>query len=135
MQLEKSRDFSKVLGANQLLQSEGFYASFFFSIAARGNGIPEQATLDARYDRVFAALAEMFATRTIAPDAPYLLWFVESYVKLHAKRAGEIIHRLLDRSHGVFVDDQAAALWSKVYDAARKLDINPGFPDGLIVMA
>jgi len=123
VQLEKSRDFSTLLDANQLLQSEGFYASFFFSMAARGNGIPDRSTLNERYERTFAAIADMFATHDVAPDAPYLPWFVESYIKLHPKHAGEMTDLLLDLTHGVFVDAEAATLWSKLYKAARSLDL------------
>jgi hypothetical protein len=69
------------------------------------------------------ALAEMFATRPVTPDAPYLLEFVESYRQLYPAEASEVLDVLLDLTHGVFVDPEAASLWHEHYLAALRLDL------------
>lgn len=122
VQLEKSRDFILLRGANQLLQSEGFYASFFFTVLMRGEAIPEPSVLAKRQDKMLAALAEMFASVSATPDTPYLIEFVTTYMRLYPKEAAQIADVLLDLSHGVFVDAHAHATWRKHYLAALQLD-------------
>jgi hypothetical protein len=123
VQLEKGRDFATLRDANQLLQSEGFYASFFFSCLVRGPQPPEAATLRQRHEQMLAVLAEMFRAYPLEKDAPHLLHFVESYLRLYPNEAGEIVDVLLDLSHGVFVDADAAALWQELYLGALRLDL------------
>jgi hypothetical protein len=127
VQLEKSRDFATLRDANQLLQSEGFNASFFFAYTVRGDGIPDPATVADRQRKMLNALAEMFASKPMAPDSPYLLHFLETYMRLYPSDAGEVVDILLDLSHGVFVDAEAPALWRKAYMTALTLDIR-NFP-------
>jgi hypothetical protein len=123
VQMEKARDFSTLRDADQLLQSEGFYGSFFFCFLMRGGGTPPLDQVRQRQDRVLTALAEMFANRPVAPDAPYVLQFVESYRQLYPAEAGEVLDAFLDLTHGVFVDRDAATLWHEHYLAALRLDI------------
>jgi hypothetical protein len=123
VQMEKARDFATLRDANQLLQSEGFYGSFFFGFLVRGGATPLSDTLRQRQDKVMTALAEMFATRPVTPDAPYLLEFVESYRQLYPAEASEVLDVLLDLTHGVFVDPEAASLWHEHYLAALRLDL------------
>jgi len=123
VQMEKARDFAALRDANQLLQSEGFYGSFFFGFLVRGGATPLSDTLRQRQDKVMTALAEMFATRPVTPDAPYLLEFVESYRQLYPAEASEVLDVLLDLTHGVFVDPEAASLWHEHYLAALRLDL------------
>jgi len=123
VQLEKGRDFATLRNANQLLQSEGFYASFFFSYLMRGEAIPTPKVLGERQDRMLATLAEVFASEKLTPDTPYLLHFVETHVRLYPDEAGDILDVLLDLSHGVFVDPEAAQLWREHYLAALRLDL------------
>jgi hypothetical protein len=48
VQMETARDFASLRDANQLLQSEGFHATFFFSLLVRGDEAPSEATVQAR---------------------------------------------------------------------------------------
>ncbi len=47
---------------------------------------------------------------------------VETYLRMFPDEAGEVIDVLLDLSHGVFVDRDAAALWREHYLGALRLD-------------
>lgn len=123
VQLEKSRDYSELRDANQLLQSEGFYASFFFSLMVRGATLPDARILQERQGRMLAALAVMFQSHPVREESPHLLRFVETYMTLYPGEAGEIVDVLLDLSHGVFVDARAAALWRDHYLGAVRLDL------------
>ncbi|MHC5004261.1 MAG: hypothetical protein ACYTJ0_14195 [Planctomycetota bacterium] len=131
VQLEKSRDFATLRDANQLLQSEGYCASFFFSLIARGPARPEQSVIAERHARVLSALAEMFERHELGPDSPFLVHFVETYMAVHPDEAGDIVDVLLETSHGVFVDPDAARLWREAYLAALALDIEGFPPQGL----
>ena len=66
-------------------------------------------------------------TLTLVASTPYLLRFVETYLRLYPDEAGDIVDVLLDLSHGVFVDAEAAALWRAYYEAALRLDM-PALP-------
>jgi hypothetical protein len=123
VQLEKSRDFASLRDANQLLQSEGFYASFFFDLLLRGDATPTPEIVHARQQKMLVALSEMFATGAPKSDDPFLLLFVEAYQRTSPSDASEVIDVLLDLSHGVFVDHQAASLWRQHYLGALHLDL------------
>lgn len=56
VQLEKARDFATVRDANQLLQSEGYYAAFLFLFVMRGASVPDAAVVDARERQLLRAL-------------------------------------------------------------------------------
>jgi len=123
VQLEKSRDFATLRDANQLLQSEGYQASFFFGLLMRGNNPPTAEIVRERQQRVLIALAEMFGSARPSADDPFLLRFVEAYTRRFPDEADEIIDVLLDSSHGVFVDRGASALWRDHYLGALKVDL------------
>ncbi|MFI5253273.1 MAG: hypothetical protein ACHQQQ_12680 [Bacteroidota bacterium] len=123
VQMEKSRDFSLLRNPNQLLQAEGFYATFFFCLTVRGNSTPAFSLVKERQQKILEALKEMFETKTMTADSPYLLDFTETYMKKNPSEAAEITDVLLDLSHGVFVDRNAAALWKNHYLGALKLDM------------
>jgi hypothetical protein len=123
VQVEKSRDFATLRSADQLLQSEGFYASFFFAFAVRDDARPGREAIDTRHERALEALAAMFAGRPGDPAAPHLLHFVETYAEQHPGDADQVTDILLDLSHGVFVDAEAERLWHDHYMAAVRLDL------------
>jgi len=123
VQLEKSRDFASLRDANQLLQSEGFHASFFFGLLMRGSSAPSIDVIRERQQQMLRALAEMLGPKMLRADDPFLLLFVEADIRLFPAEAGEVIDVLLDLSHGVFVDDDAAALWREHYLGALSLDL------------
>ncbi len=123
VQLEKSRDFATLRDANQLLQSEGFYASFFFGMLARGNAEARQEIIAERQDKMLEALSIMMKT-TLNADSPFLLQFVEAYMQKYPSEAADIVDVLMDLSRGVFVDRQAAALWRDHYLAALRVDLS-----------
>jgi len=127
VQLEKSRDFATLRDADQLLQSEGFCASFFFAYTVRGPQSPTPEMIRARQDRLLAALAVLFGEQPSDAETPYLLRLIETYTRLNPSEADEIVDLLLDLSHGVFVDPEAAALWQEYYLAALRLDM-PALP-------
>ena len=81
VQLEKSRDFTELRDANQLLQSEGFYATFFFSFLVRGIKAPTADIIRDRQEQMLATLAEIFRSRPSEADSPYPLHFVDTFLR------------------------------------------------------
>lgn len=122
-QMEKARDFANLRDADQLLASEGFHASFFFSLLMRGERLPGDDSIRAREDAVMTGLAEAFGRTAPSPESPFLLQFLEAYGWLHPAEWAEILDVFLDLSRGVFVDGDAAAMWRAHYLAALSLDI------------
>src|ERR1022692_3227014 len=123
VQLEKARDFSTLREANQLLQSEGFYASFFFLFAMRGADLPAEETVARREDQMLRAMAAMFAAVKTDISTPWLLELVTAYMRLYPGERAAIVDALNDLSHGVFVDAGAGALWREHYLASLRLDL------------
>jgi hypothetical protein len=123
VQLEKARDFATLRDANQLLQSEGFYASFFFLFAMRGEKLPAEETVAQREDRMLHAMAAMFAAVRTDISAPWLLDLVTAYMRLYPDERATIVDALNDLSHGVFVDPGAGELWREHYLASLRLDL------------
>jgi hypothetical protein len=121
--MEKARDFATLRDADQLLQSEGFYASFFFAILVRGSGTSAPDQMRQRQDKVMTALGAMFGSRAFTAEAAYVLEFVESYRQLYPTEADELLDVFLDLTHGVFVDPDAVSLWREHYLAALRLDV------------
>jgi hypothetical protein len=122
-QMEKARDFSELRDANQLSQSEGFHASFFFSHLVRGNHPEFDDVILKRQTRMLNVIAEVFRNHPGA-DRPYLLQFVEQYLKDDPEEGKEVLDVLLDLSHGVFVDSRAAQLWHEHYLNSLRMDIS-----------
>ena len=123
VQPDKSRDFATLRDANQLLQSEGFYATFFFSLMVRGASAPTEDVIRDRQDRLLATLAEMFRSQPVDADSPFLSHFVETFMQSYPADAGELVDVLLDLSHGVFVDPRAATMWREQYLGALRFDL------------
>ncbi len=123
VQLEKARDVATARDANQLLQSEGFYASFFFLFAIRGPDLPSEALVAAREQNLLQAMRSMFALVDAQPDTPWLVEFVRTYIQEFPRERDEIVQAFNDLTRGVFVDPQAAELWRGHYLAALTLDL------------
>jgi hypothetical protein len=123
VQLERARDFATVRDANQLLQSEGFYASFFFLFAMRGVDLPTEETVAQREEKMLRAMAAMFAAVKTDISTPWLLDLVTQYMRLFPEERAAIVDALNDLSHGVFVDSGAAELWREHYLASLRLDL------------
>ena len=123
VQIEPARDLATVRDADQLLASEGFCASFFFSVLARGERPVTEGVVRAREGAVLVALAETFATAPFNAEEPLLLDFLTTYRRLYPADWGEVLDVFLDLSHGVFVDPGAAELWRAQYLAALALDL------------
>jgi len=123
VQLEKSRDFATLRDANQLLQAEGFYASFFFLFVMRGARMPDEETIAHREEQVMRAMAAMFAEVRTDTSTPWLLELVTQYMRLFPEERTAVVDALNDLSHGVFVDPGAAAMWREHYLASLRLDL------------
>jgi len=123
VQLEKARDFATLRDADQLLQSEGYYASFFFLWVIRGTGIPDDHALDLREGQIMRAMQKAFASAGDTHQQPWLPLLVREYMKLYPAEKQTIVDALNDTSHGVFVDPQAAAIWRKHYMASLRLNV------------
>ena len=123
VQLEKARDFATLRDPDQLLQSEGFYASFFFLFAMRGEAMPGEETITRREEQVLRAMAAMFAEVQTDKSTPWLLELVTRYMRLFPEERTAIVDALNDLSHGVFVDPAAAAMWREHYLASLRLDL------------
>ena len=122
VQLEKARDFASLRDANQLLQSEGYYASFFFLFAMHGSQTPDEATIAARERQMLQAMYAVFAAFPHLQSGPWLVRIATRYGTLFPEEKAVITDALNDTSHGVFVDPAAAGLWKEHYLAALRLD-------------
>ncbi len=123
VQLDKERDYSELRNANQLLQSEGFCGSFFFSLMAQGKSLPTEELISERRHRMLAALLRTVSNKaSLNPDTPHLVRFVDSYRKLFPEEEALIIDILLDLSHGVFIDANAEEIWREHYLSALRLE-------------
>lgn len=123
VQLDKSRDFSSLRDANQLLQSEGFYATFFFAMLFAGKEAPSREIIRQRQGEMLDALKEMFVTHPSTEDTPYLLNFVKAYSDKFPDKKNEMVDLVLDLTHGVVVDENAAQLWRDHYNGVIRLDL------------
>lgn len=123
IQLEKGRDFSELRSADELLQAEGFYASFFYGILFRGTGTPSAGVLAERQARMLAVLGEVLDVARPEPNRPYLLDLLDAYRKLFPETYPEVLDVFLDLSHGVFVDPEARERWRRAYLGALRLDM------------
>ena len=124
VQMEKARDFASLRNADQLLQSEGFYASFFFLWVVRGTAVPAEAVIEERERQVLVAMHAMFGTDDWDPSSPWLPRFVTAYMKQYPEQKAAMADAINDLSHGVFVDADAARLWKEHYLATLSLDQN-----------
>ena len=122
VQLEKARDFATLRDADQLLQSEGFYASFFFLWVMRGTSVPAESVIADRERQVLVAMQAMFATGGPDISCPWLLRFAGQYMKQFPEQKAAFADALNELSHGVFVDAGAATLWRDHYLATLRLD-------------
>jgi hypothetical protein len=121
VQLEKARDFATVRDANQLLQSEGFYASFFFLYVMRG-ALPAEAVVQERERQLMRSMRALLGSGADG-SRPWLPQLAIEHMKLFPEQKTELVDALNDLSHGVFVDAGAAALWRAHYLAALRLDL------------
>ena len=122
VQLEKSRDFTQLRDANQLLQSEGFYASFFFTHLVRGSHPTYDDVVSSRQTKMLEVLSKVLSESKVDGNSPFLLHFVETYMTVYPEEGKEVSDALLDLSHGVFVDKNAAKLWRDHYLGSLRLD-------------
>ena len=132
VQLEKARDFATVRDADQLLQAEGYYASFLFLFTMRGTGIPDAATIDRRERQMLRAMHAAFEANPDLEPGPWLVRVVMEYMKLFPEEKTAIVEALNDTSHGVFVAPAAASLWREHYLAALRLDVGGLNVNGLV---
>lgn len=122
VQMEKARDFSSVRSADQLLQSEGFNASFFFLSTIRGASVPSEKEIAEREQHLLVAMRAMFAEDNWDLASPWLVRFVIAYMKQFPDDRTARADALNDLSHGVFVDPEAERIWKSHYMAALSLD-------------
>jgi hypothetical protein len=122
VQMEKARDFASLRSADQLLQSEGFYASFYFLWVMRGASAASEAEIEERERRVLVAMHAMFAEDNWELSSPWLVRFAMAHMKQFPEEKAEMADALTDLSHGVFVDADAARLWKAHYLATLILD-------------
>ena len=124
VQMEKARDFASLRNADQLLQSEGFYASFFFLWVVRGTSVPAETVIEERELQVLVAMHAMFGADDWEPSSPWLPRFITTYMKQFPEQKAAMADAINDLSHGVFVDADAARLWKEHYLATLSLDQN-----------
>jgi hypothetical protein len=122
VQLEKPRDFATLRDPNQLLQSEGYYASFFFLWVMRGASPPAAAEIDRRERQLMQAMHAAFQADPTLESAPWLVRLVKQYIKLFPDEKSAIVDTLNETSHGVFVDKEAASMWRQHYLGALAID-------------
>lgn len=132
VQLDTSRDHAELLDCNQLLQSEGFYATFFFCVSAHGDGRPDAPLVEDRQERLMTVLAEVFADPAAeAADTPWLVSIVQHALAADPEFGGLLADVLLDLSKGSFVDARAQDLWRATFQAALTLDVTHFPPAGV----
>ncbi len=123
VQTEVARDRATLRDADQLLASEGFVASFFFTVLVRGERPPTEDALRARENAVMTALTAALGRAEPSPETPLLLEFLAAYAASSPGDWREVLDVFLDLSRGVFVDPDAAAMWRAHYLAALDLDL------------
>ena len=123
VEMEKARDMASLRDANQLLQAEGFMASFFFGFLLRGDRPVGMDVVSQRQTEMLETLAAMFSAEEKSAESPFLLDFVRAFMKKYPGEAKEALDVLLDLSHGVFVDRTAPKLWRDHYLNALRLDL------------
>jgi hypothetical protein len=123
VQLEKARDFATPRDANQLLQSEGYYASFFFLWAVRGAQLPPESVVAEREAKMMRAMQAALQAEGVEQPRPWLPLLVREYFKLFPNEKALMADTLNDTSHGVFVDAAAVEVWRQHYMAALRLDV------------
>jgi len=131
VQLERARDYSTLRGPNQLLQSEGFYASFFLSLLVRGKALPPFEVVEARQTALLRALARVVREEDLAADTPYLLRFISAHRAVRPDEQEDVLDVLLDLTHGVFIDPNATATWRAHYLGALRLDMTAVDREGI----
>lgn len=120
VQLEKSRDFSELRNADQLLASEGFYASYFFRIFSYNlNSIDEQ--LFSRYSIIFKIIKNVLAASDENHHFPYLLHISKDIPDTYIMNNFALL-LLFDLSHGAFFLDNYRKLWKSVYLNSLKVE-------------
>lgn len=122
VQLERQRDYAELRDADQLLQSEGFYASFFYGLLFRGGHPPDVATVRERQRHTLEVLADVLDRQDAGGNQPYLVEIVRAWRGRYAEEFPEVVDVFLDLSHGVFVDAGARTQWKTAYLAALRLD-------------
>lgn len=122
VQLDPARDIAALRSADALLQSEGFYASFFFGLVMRGRAIPDSTTVQVRERQMLVALSDLFDRVPLTPNTPYLLHVLGAFGKRFPEQAPEANDVFLDLTHGVFVDPEAPAVWRRQYIASIRVD-------------
>lgn len=134
-QLGGSRDFSSLRDANQLLQSEGFYATFFYSFVMRGTQPVTADTIRSRHREIMETLRTMLSRSAPDSGTAFLTEFVGTYMTEYPDEAGEIADVFLELTHGVFVDPGSTDLWRAHYLGALELDLgerdNPAIDSAL----
>lgn len=123
VQLEKARDAATLRDANQLLQSEGFYGTFFYDLAVRGVKRPDRATVRQRQRETMAVLAHALATTDADPETPWLVEILDAWREARPDSWPEALDAFLDLTRGVFVDPEAQRLWRDHYLAMLRLDL------------
>jgi hypothetical protein len=123
VQLEKSRNFAELRSANQLLQSEGFQASFFYLFLMRSDVKPSEEEISRRQEKMLRAMRATFLATKMTEDTPWLPLLVAQYMKLYPEERDAVIDAFNDLSHGAFVDSKAAETWRRHYLAALRLDL------------
>lgn len=123
VQLEKARDAATLRNANQLLQSEGFYATFFYGLAVRGAERPDRARARERQRETLAVLAHTLAAVEADPETPWLVEVLDAWREIRPETYPEVLDAFLDLTRGVFVDPTAKRLWRDHYMAMLRLDL------------
>jgi hypothetical protein len=98
VQLEKARDFASPRDANQLLQSEGFYASFFFLWTVRGASTPVDSVIAEREKQMMVVMRGLFDAGDGDQSNPWLLRLVVEFTKQFPDQKAAIVDALLDLS-------------------------------------
>lgn len=109
--------------ANALLESEAFYASFFYAWAMRGVKAPGDSVLETREQRVLRAMMAMFDRVKAKEDTPWLIEFVYEYGRMFPDEKAEMHSVLYDLSRCVFAGPEARQVWREHYFAALRLDL------------
>jgi hypothetical protein len=78
VEMEKGRDFAALRDANQLLQSEGFTATFFFGFLLRGDRPVAADIVSQRQTEMLETLAAMFSTEEKSAESPFILDFIRT---------------------------------------------------------
>lgn len=118
---ERARDYSRTRSPDELLSTEGFYASFFFRLVEMNLKNYTSNDLMSAYSQVFKEIKQTLSENQ-EPTTPWLIEFVRKYAAAYPSVREQVFTLLFDLSHGAFFTKDYKTRWTDVYLTALNKD-------------